>query len=124
MALAGALGLSVPAAVAADPDGHVSQQDVEDAQSAVEAKATDVASVRARLAAAQQELDAAQVAAARAGEAFNGARYASQQAAQASRVAQQQAAAAAADLERQRSAYADAAIGAYQMSPQLGALGA
>jgi peptidoglycan DL-endopeptidase CwlO len=128
MALACAAGLAVPSAWAADPggpsDGGVSQQDVDDAQAAVDAKATDVTSVRARLAAAQSRLEDAEVAAAKAGEAFNGARYDAQQASAASRLAQQQAATAAADYERQRESYADAAIAAYQMSPQLGAIGA
>ncbi|HCB04340.1 MAG TPA: hypothetical protein DEQ43_08865, partial [Nocardioides bacterium] len=121
----------VPSVVAsawgADPDGSggdVSQGDVDRAEAAVEAKATDVASVRARLAAAQQRLEATQVTAARAGEAFNGARYESQQAAEASRLAQAEAAAADADLERQRTAYGEAVTAAYIMSPQLGALGA
>ena len=90
----------------------------------MDATAADVASVRGQLAAAQQRLEAAQVAAAKAAEAFNGARYEAHQAAEASRLAQERAEAADADLERQRSAYADAAIAAYQMSPQLGALGA
>jgi cell wall-associated NlpC family hydrolase len=120
----GSAGSAVPVAWGADPDGDVSQHEVDRAEAAVEAKATDVASVRARLAAAQQRLEGAQVAAARAGEAFNGARYESQQAAQASRLAQAEAAEATADLERQRAAYGEAVTSAYVMSPQLGALGA
>jgi cell wall-associated NlpC family hydrolase len=126
VALSCAAAFAVPAAWAADPDpgDGVSQQDVDDAQAAVDAKAADVASVRARLVQAQQRLEAAQVAAAKAAEAFNGARYEAHQAAEASRLAQARAEAAAADLERQRSAYAGAVTSAYQMSPQLGALGA
>jgi cell wall-associated NlpC family hydrolase len=127
LALACASVLAVPAASAVDPDGagdHVSRQDVADARAAVAAKADDVDSVRARLAQAEQRLEAAQVTAAKAAEAFNGARYESQQAAEALRHAQQEAEAAAADLARQRAAYAEAVTSAYQMSPQLGALGA
>jgi peptidoglycan DL-endopeptidase CwlO len=116
--------LAVPAARAADPDGHVTQKDVDRAQAATDRKAADVASVRATLAQAQQRLEAAQVAAARAGERFNGARYAAQQAEAAADTAQAQATEAAAELERQRAAYADAVSSAYQMSPQLSALGA
>ena len=86
--------------------------------------AADVASVQGKLAAAQQRLETTQIAAAKAAEAFNGARYEAQQATQASRLADEQAVAAAADLERQRAAYADAAVAAYQFSPQLTALGA
>src|SRR4051794_12658190 len=128
MALACAVALAVPGAwAAADPGGspgdHVSQQDVDDAQAAVGATAADVSSVRAKLAAAEQRLEDAQVAAAKAGEAFNGARFEARQAADAARLAQQQADAADADLERQRAAYAGAAVAAYQMSPQLGAVG-
>ncbi len=125
VALSCAATLVVPAAWALDPDGGtVSQEDVDDAQSAVDAAAADVASVRGKLAAAQQRLESTQIAAAKAAEAYNGARYVAQQARQASRLAQEAALAAAADLERQRAAYADAAVAAYQYSPQLTALGA
>src|SRR4051794_41936619 len=96
MALACAVALAVPGAwAAADPGGspgdHVSQQDVDDAQAAVDAKSADVSSVRARLTAAEQRLEDAQIAAAKAGEAFNGARYEAHQAADAARLGQQQA---------------------------------
>jgi cell wall-associated NlpC family hydrolase len=124
-ALACAVGQAVPSAWAIDPvGGHVTQRDVDDAQAAVDAKTADVESLRGRLAAAEQRLEETQVAAAKAGEAFNGARYEAEQAAQASQLAQQEALAADADLERQRTAYADATVAAYQMSPQLGAIGA
>jgi len=105
LALSCAASLAVPAAWATDPDGPagpdgtVSQHDVEAAEAAVDAAASDVASVRGRLAAAQQRLETTQIAAAKAAEAFNGARYEAQQAAQASRLAQQEAVAAAADLK-------------------------
>jgi len=128
IALACAGGLAVPGAWAVDPGGsggdRVSQQDVDNAQAAVDAKSADVSSVRARLTAAEQRLEDAQIAAAKAGEAFNGARYEAHQAADAARLAQQQAVEAGADLERQRAAYAGAAVAAFQMSPQLGAVGA
>jgi cell wall-associated NlpC family hydrolase len=124
-ALACASMMAVPDASALDPDPPgVSQQEVADARAAVAVKADDVSAVRARLAAAQQRLEDAQVAAAKAAEAFNGARYESRQAARTARQAQRRADAASIDLERQRAAYADAVTSAYQMSPQLGALGA
>ena len=63
--------LTMPNAAAApeDPDGTdgtVSQQDVDNAQARADAAATDVGSVQAQLARAQQRLEAAQVDAAKA----------------------------------------------------------
>ena len=130
VALSCATALAVPATWAAGPEdpegpnGPVSQAQVDDARAAVDATAADVDSVRAQLAVAQQRLETAQIAAAKAAEAFNAARYEAQQTAQAATVAQERAEAAAADLERQRVAYAGAVTAAYQMSPQLTALGA
>src|SRR4051794_39488489 len=115
---------SAVAVASPDPDGAVSQQDVDEARARVAVATDDVGSVQAQLALAEQRLEAAEVAAARAAEAFNGARYQAQQAAVAAQEAQQRAEGAAADVARQRAAYASAATAAYQMSPQLTALGA
>jgi len=119
-------GFAVPATWAADPDpdGTISQEQVDDARAAVDETAADVESVRAQLGVAQQRLETAQIAAAKAAEAFNGARYEAHETAEAAALAQQHAETAAADLERQRVAYAGAVTAAYEMSPQLTALGA
>jgi cell wall-associated NlpC family hydrolase len=114
----------VAASASSDPDDSPSQQDVDRARDAVEAKATDVESVRAALAVAQSRLRDTQVAAAQAAEAFNGARYEAHLAAQSARQAQRRTEAAAADLERHRAAYAAVVVSAYQQSPTLTALSA
>ena len=82
-----ALAMPGASATAEDPDGTVTQQDVEDARAAADGAAEDVDSVRAQLAVAEERLEAAQVDAAKAAEAFNGARYEAHQAAEASRAA-------------------------------------
>jgi cell wall-associated NlpC family hydrolase len=100
----------------------VSQRQVAAAEAAVGEAVDDVAGVQAQLATAQASYDDAQAAAAKAAEELNGATYRAEQA-QAAHASAETAAAAAADvLAGQRSAYADAVVSAYQMSPQLGAL--
>ena len=120
----GSGGPQVLSLAAADPGDPPSQQEVQAAREAVEAKATDVESVRAALVLAQSRLEETQVAAAQAAEAFNGARYEAQLAAKAARSAERRTKVAAADLERQRAAYAAVMTAAYQQSPTLTALSA
>jgi cell wall-associated NlpC family hydrolase len=122
------LGAGNPQVVATsaspDPGDTPSRQDVDQARDAVEAKATDVESVRAALVVARSRLQDTQIAAAQAAEAFNGARYEARLAAKGARAAQRRTEVAAADLERQRSAYAAVMVSAYQQSPMLTALSA
>lgn len=101
-----------------------SAQDVRDARQAVTATANDVAGIQAALGAANDRLRTSAIAAERAEEAFNGARYRAQQAAQAARRAAQRAAVAGADLDRQRSAYAGTVLASTQLAPELTALAA
>ncbi len=115
----GALG-----GVARADDDVPTQQEVADAKAAAEGKARDVAAVEADLAVANDELRRTAVAAAQAAEAYNGARYALAQARRQVRLAERHATAAAADVERQRTAYADILTAGYQLSPELSALSA
>ena len=66
------LGGLAGGAALADDDAVPSRQDVADAQTAVQAQAGDVDTVRARLAVANQRLEASAIAAAQASEAYNG----------------------------------------------------
>lgn len=123
--LALVLALGGSGAVArADEDPVPSQQDVAAAEAAVSAQADSVQAVRARLAVANQRLEASAVAAAQAAEAYNGARWKAAQARRAARKASTRAAAAEAAVARQRDAYADAVVSSYELSPGLTALAA
>jgi cell wall-associated NlpC family hydrolase len=116
--------------VAADPAPSVSpapvpsEQDVEAARQQAAAAAGDVDGIRAALAAANDRLRRSAIAAERAEEAYNGARYRARQAAQAARRAADRARVAAADLEKQRSAYAETLLADSQLAPQLTAMAA
>ena len=98
--------------------------DVAAAEAAVGHKASDVETVQARLAVAEQQVEQKQIAAAQAVEAFNAARYRAQQAGKAARAAQRAADVAAADLDRQGEAYADAVNTSYRLGPSLSPLAA
>lgn len=108
----------------ADDDTVPSRAEVRDARTAVRAQADDVDGVRARLAVANQRLEASSIAAAQAAEAFNGARWRADQARDAATEAQAGAAAAQADVERQRAAYTDSIVTSYELAPGLTALSA
>ena len=84
--------------------------------------ATDVDSLQAALAAANQRLESSSIAAAQAAEAYNGARWQAEQARKASRLAAREAAAAAADYEQQADFYADTVVTAYETMPELSGL--
>ncbi|WP_344043365.1 C40 family peptidase [Nocardioides panacihumi] len=101
-----------------------SRQDVRDARRAVAAGADDVPAVQAALRDANERLQRSAIAAERAEEAYNGARYRAQQAARAARRAAQRAGVAGEDLDRQRTAYAATLLADSQQAPQLTALAA
>ena len=124
IAVAVALTISTGGVAVAADDGLPSRQDVQRAEVAVQAKAQDVESVRAQLVLANQRLQSSAIAAAQAAEAYNGARYAAQQAREAAREAERRSAVAAADVARQREAYGDAVVTSYEMAPGLTALSA
>ena len=105
-----------------DPPGAPSKQDVSAARQAVADKATDVAGVRRRLAAANDRLDAASVAAEQAAEAYNGARWRAQQARAEARAARRHQRLAAADLEERRQAYAASLVAGYSSGQDLSAI--
>ena len=115
---------SVAGVAAADESSTPSRREVAQSRVAVEEKAHDVASVRARLVLANQRLQVSAVEAARAAEAFNGARWAVREARAAARVAERRSAAAGTDVERQREAYSGALVTSYVVAPSLTALSA
>lgn len=117
-------GLVGPSATADETTPVPSRQDVRDARRAAADAAQDVAGVQAALAAAQRRLAASAIAAERAEEAYNGARYRAVLAAQAADRAARRSEVAAADLEKQRSAYAEAVTAGVEMAPGLTALAA
>jgi len=124
IALTMVVGGTVAGVAVADDHTMPSRHDVHQARVAVRDKAADVESVRARLVLANQRLEASAEAAAKAAEAYNGARYELQQARAAARDAQQRSRIAAADVARQRQAYGDAVVSSYEMAPGLTALSA
>jgi cell wall-associated NlpC family hydrolase len=118
-------GVSQLAVAADDPGGTTpSQQDVDNAKAAAQAKATDVETVQAQLAVANQRLQQSAIAAQQAAEAYNGARYRLQQARRAARAAEAHADQATRVVTRQRHAYADAMVTSYELAPGLNALSA
>ncbi|QZY29399.1 C40 family peptidase [Nocardioides coralli] len=121
-----ALSLAVPPAAVplahADEDTPPSRQQVREAREAADDAARDVASVQADLAAANSRLEESAVAAARATEAWNGARYRLGQARQAAAAAEDRAGIARSDVDRQQEAYAGALVASYEMAPALTAV--
>lgn len=122
--LAGTASGAVSGTAVADDHSVPSRHDVRQAREAVQAGAADVATVRARLAVANQRLEDSSIRAARAAEAFNGARWEAHQARAAARDAERRSAIASADVARQRAAYGDALVSSYEMAPGLTALSA
>ena len=106
-------------AVADDDDTIPSQAQVDAAKAAATDKARDVAGVQADLVLANQRLQQASIAAAKAGEAYNGAVYRLEQARREAAAAQARAATANADVARQQQAYGDALATSYAVAPQL-----
>ncbi|SDC80419.1 C40 family peptidase [Nocardioides lianchengensis] len=120
--LTGAAGLGI---AAADETTDVpTQAEVEQAEGAARTAAGSVAEVQARLAVASSRLEAAAVTAARAAEAYNGARWRADQARKAADAAQVRSTEAAAAQEELRDVYADLVVSGYQQTPQLAALAA
>jgi cell wall-associated NlpC family hydrolase len=123
-----ALILAVPPAAggtgvawADDPD-LPSRADVRDARDAVRDQERSVAAVQSELLAANQRLQESAVAAARAAEAWNGARYRLEQARRDADAAGERAGIARDDVSHQQQAYADAVVDSYQMAPELSAV--
>ncbi|MDQ4052269.1 MAG: hypothetical protein M3237_06145, partial [Actinomycetota bacterium] len=129
---AAALSLAIAATVltvqlsgqtaSADDPTVPSRGEVREARDAALGAATDVESVQAELAAANERLEASAIAAAQAAEAYNGARWQAGEARQAARFAQREAIAAAADYERQADVYADTVVSSYETMPELSGL--
>ena len=124
LGLAIAIALTLVAGSAAADDTTPTKREVQEAEAAAQAKARDVAAVRADLVLANQRLQASAVEAAQAAEAWNGARYQLEQAKDAAAAAERQSTIAVANVERQREAYGDAMISSYQQAPELTALNA
>ncbi|HET6859660.1 MAG TPA: hypothetical protein VFH94_21540 [Streptomyces sp.] len=124
IAVAVALTISTGGVAVAADDGLPSRQDVRRAEVAVQAKAQDVESVRAQLVLANQRLQSSAIAAAQAAEAYNGARYAAQEARDAAHEAERRSAVAADDVARQQEVYGAALVTSYEMAPGLTALSA
>ena len=113
-----------PAVAGPDDDPVPSEADVASAEAAVQTKASDVESVQAQLAAAEERLQRTEILAIQATEVFNAARHRAQQASEAARAAQQASDEASRALGIQREAYADAVNTSYQLGPSLSPLAA
>lgn len=126
LALVLAAGLIAPssAPVAADPADPATptRGEVSQARERVDAATSDVEAIRDRLAAANAELDAASVRAAKAAEAWNGARWAVQQTRTAQRTAIADSAAAQQALKVQRADYRDVVITEHTSGIELSGL--
>jgi peptidoglycan DL-endopeptidase CwlO len=118
-ALALTLICGAAAVAVADDDTIPSQAQVDAAKQAATDKAGDVAGIQAQLVLANQRLQQASIAAAKAGEAYNGAVYRLQQARDDAAAARARATAANADVTRQQRAYGDALATSYAVAPQL-----
>jgi peptidoglycan DL-endopeptidase CwlO len=95
------------------------REDVAAAERNASAKARDVAAVQADLVLANERMRSAAVAAARAAEAYNGARWQASEARRAAREAAVAAESAEADVTRQQEDYSDALVRSYEISPSL-----
>ena len=123
VALAAVLAIPpVAGPAAADPVDGPSRQQVRDAREAADAAERDVAAVQGELAAANAQLQESAAAAARAAEAWNGARYRAQQAREGARAAAERVDIAGSDVDEQQAAYADALVTSYQLAPSLTAM--
>ncbi|MDO9379405.1 MAG: NlpC/P60 family protein [Nocardioidaceae bacterium] len=118
-----ALALGSTGAARGD-DGTPSADDVAAAQDAVTARAAEVGVIRARLAAADQRLETAGIEAAKAGEAWNGARYELSVARRDARDTAARAAAAQVSVAAQSRAVARLSVQGVQDGTSMGRLGA
>jgi len=112
----------IGAAWADDPDTPPSRTEVRDARDAVRTQARSVTTVQSELLAANQRLQETAVEAARASEAWNGARYRLEQARREAAAAGDRAGIAHDDVTTQGRAYTDAVVDSYQMAPELSAV--
>jgi cell wall-associated NlpC family hydrolase len=127
LALSLVTGLGGIAAASAEPGGdHVypSRQQVHDARHRADRAADDVAGIRAQLAQADLDAQAAAVTAEQAAERYNGARWELQKARRDARVAERHAQIAYADARHQRHAYAATVVASYEMGPALSPISA
>ncbi len=124
LAVVAALGLAGSVAHADPTDDAPSQADVDAARKAARVKARDVAAVRADLVLANQRLQNAAIEAAKAAEAYNGARWELQQARKKVRVAEAGERRAEAGLKRNQVAYGRSLAASYALAPELTALSA
>ena len=115
-------GVSAQVAIADDDTDVPTRGQVREAREAVDAAELDIEGVQAALDAANQRLEDATVRAARAAEAFNGARYEAGLARAEARRAADVAAEAATDADRQLDAYQDSLVTSYSHGSSLGAL--
>lgn len=114
--LALALGATVMApGASADPSdpNPPTRADVREARQAADAAENDVASVRAALASANADLDAAQIAAMQAAEAYNGALLRRKEARHDARVAERRSQRADRRLARQKDLYRETLLASY-----------
>lgn len=109
--------VAIPAV--ADPSAPPSAQDVQQAQDAAAAGERDVAAVEADLAAANAELEQTEIAAARAAEAYNGARYHLEQAQAEVEEAESAERRADAALAKHEQAYSEIIASTYGSAPEL-----
>jgi len=109
-------------AASADEGRTPTRQEVRDARTAARDKARDVSTVQAELASANALLQQSAIEAARATEAWNGARYRLDQARRSAAAAQDRAGIARTDVNRQQDVYAAALVSSYEMSPALTAV--
>jgi peptidoglycan DL-endopeptidase CwlO len=127
LTLAVALAVSPGWVAAADEgseDAHPSRSDVRAAREAAGGKAAEVASVQARLAAAQDRLRDTAVRVAQAEEAFNRARWNYREARRDQRAAERIHATTETQLGTMRDEYVDVVVSSYEMSPSLTAMAA
>lgn len=115
-------GAAVPAM--ADPTDAPSQEQVDAARAAAEAKAGTVEGVQAKLDAANARLEAAELAASQAAEAANGAIWRLQEAEAAAKEAAAADRAARRALRGHKAAYTDLIARTYEQQPELHALSA
>ena len=115
-------GATLPAF--ADPDGTPTQEQVDAARQAVQAKAHSVEGIQAALAAANDRVEAAQMDASIAGEAYNGAMWHLQTAQDAANKAETASAKADKTLTGHKVAYTELVANTYEEQPQLHALSA
>jgi peptidoglycan DL-endopeptidase CwlO len=106
-----------------DDEEFPSREQVRQAQERAETTADRVAEIKAQLAAADQRLEELTVAAGKAAEAYNGARYKLQQARTAARRAQRHADAAAARVRRVEDRLSSAIVKTYENGGTLTGLG-